>query len=90
MSRVTSKYQVSIPKGLAERLGIQVGDDLEWEDAGGTLRARLVRSAKSRYSIQDRLQIFDAATTRQRKRESSSELPKSSKRGGTREDLYTR
>jgi len=35
MSKVTSKYQVSIPKALAERMGIRVGDELAWEDAAG-------------------------------------------------------
>ncbi len=37
MSKVTSKYQVSIPKSLAEKIGIQVGDELEWEEAAGIL-----------------------------------------------------
>ena len=43
MSKVTSKFQVSIPKALAERIGIRVGDELAWEDAAGTLRARRYR-----------------------------------------------
>jgi len=26
-----SKYRVSIPKALAEKVGIQIGDELEWQ-----------------------------------------------------------
>ena len=39
MSKATSKFPVSIPKGLAERIGIRVGDELAREDAAETLRA---------------------------------------------------
>lgn len=90
MSKVTAKYQVSIPKALAETLGIRVGDELEWEDAGGVLRARLPQTSRSRYTVQERLRFFDAATARQAKRERLSRLPKSKDRGWTRDDLYTR
>jgi AbrB family looped-hinge helix DNA binding protein len=32
MSRVTSKGQVTIPKEIRERLGIQPGDEIEFEE----------------------------------------------------------
>jgi AbrB family looped-hinge helix DNA binding protein len=88
MSKVTSKYQVSIPRALADKLGIKVGDDLHWEDAAGALRARVAAAPKARFSVSERLRLFDAATARQAKRQ--RRLPRSTTRGWTREDLYTR
>jgi len=90
MSKVTSKYQVSIPKALAERVGIRVGDDLAWEEAAGTLRARLARDARPAFSVQDRLRSFDAATQRQKERQRRRRLPRTAGRGWKREDLYQR
>ena len=90
MSKVTSKYQVSIPKALAERIGIRVGDELAWEDAAGMLRARVATVAKSRMTVRERLRLFDAATARQEERDRKRRLPRGKGRGWTREDLYTR
>lgn len=92
MSKVTSKYQVSIPKALAERIGIRVGDELAWEDAAGTLRARVATAAKAKagMTLRERLRVFDAATARQAARERKQRLPGGKGRGWTREDLYTR
>ena len=54
MSKVTSKHQVSIPKALAARAGIRVGDELEWEHAAGTLRVRrLPRSGNRGWTRDD-------------------------------------
>jgi AbrB family looped-hinge helix DNA binding protein len=89
MSKVTSKYQVSIPKALAERVGIKVGDDLAWEEAGGTLRVRLGRVSTSSFPTSERLRLFDAASVRQKARDSARKLPAGKRRGWTREDLYT-
>jgi AbrB family looped-hinge helix DNA binding protein len=91
MSKVTSKYQVSIPKALAERVGIRVGDELEWEVEGGVLRVHLAGRLRQRLSIADRLSLFDAAIERQRGRE--EKLPRDRGTGGrgwTRDELYTR
>jgi len=90
MSRVTSKFQVSIPRALAQRMGIRVGDDLAWEGVAGTLRARLAARPAARLTLRERLRLFDAATERQRRRERGRRLPQSKGRGWTREDLYTR
>ncbi len=90
MSKVTSKYQVSIPKALAERIGIRVGDELAWEDAAGTLRARVATAPKGRMSVPERLRLFDAATARQVRRDKQRKLPRGKGRGRVREDLYTR
>lgn len=90
MSKVTSKYQVSIPRALAERIGIRIGDELAWEDAAGTLRARVATAAKARMTLNERLRLFDAATARQEERDRKRRLPRGKGRGWTREDLYTR
>jgi AbrB family looped-hinge helix DNA binding protein len=90
MSKVTSKYQVSIPKALAERIGIRVGDELEWEDASGTLRVRLATAVKTALPVRERLRLFDAATARQSERERRNRLPRGRGRGWTREELYAR
>ena len=90
MSKVTSKYQVSIPKTLAEKVGIRVGDELEWEEAAGTLRARTATLSKAGFPVAERLRLFDAATARQEKRARARRLPRGNNRGWTREDLYRR
>ncbi len=89
MSKVTSKYQVSIPKALVEKVGIRVGDDLAWEDAAGTLRARVAGFAKGAMSVGEKLRVFDAATARQATRDRARRLSRGKGRGWPREDLYT-
>ena len=90
MSKITSKYQVSIPKALAEKIGLRVGDELEWEDAAGTLRARAATLPKAGLGVSERLRLFDAATARQQKRRLKSRVPRGKSRGWSREDLYRR
>ena len=90
MSKVTSKYQVSIPKTLAEKLRIRIGDELEWEEAAGTLRARAATLPRAGFPVSERLRLFDAATARQEKRARTHGLPRGKGRGWTREDLYRR
>lgn len=90
MSKVSSKYQVSIPRALAERIGIRIGDELAWEDAAGTLRARVATATKMRMTLKERLRLFDAATARQADRDRKRRLPRGKGRGWKREDLYTR
>ena len=62
MSKVTSKYQVSIPKALAEKIGIRIGDELAWErleealiraDVGVRATAELVRRLEARTELGD-------------------------------------
>jgi len=85
MSRVTTKFQVSVPKALADQYGIEPGDDLVWEPAGEALR---VRPAKPRTAHavdgRERLRLFDAAMHRQAGRM----LRAPADRGWTRDELY--
>jgi AbrB family looped-hinge helix DNA binding protein len=90
MSKVTSKFQVSIPKTLAERIGIRIGDELEWQEAAGTLRARAATPPEADFPVSERLRLFDAATARQEKRERAHRVLRGKRRGEIREDLYRR
>ena len=90
MSKVTKKLQVSIPKVLADAVGIQPGDDLVWENAGGVLRVYTEHDPINRRGVLERLRLFDQASERQAKREPSDGLDPATERGWSREDLYTR
>ena len=97
MSKVTSKLQVTLPKILAEQLGIKPGDEIDWEVAGDVMRvipAAKKKRGATKGSSSLRLRFFDQATRRQKQREKSlgPVLLRSAKagRGWTREDLYSR
>ena len=92
MSKVTSKLQVTVPKALAERYGIQPGDDIRFEEAGEVMRVVPDAAAKPAQVLntEARLRLFDAATARQRMREAGRSLRTASSRGWTREELYER
>ncbi len=92
MSKVTSKLQVTVPKALAERYGIQPGDDIRFEEAGEVMRVVPDAAAKPAevLNTEARLRLFDAATARQRTREAGRSLRTVSSRGWTREELYER
>ena len=92
---MTSKLQVTLPKAIAEQLGINPGDEIDWEIAGEVLWVIPVakrRREKSDASI--RLRFFDQTTQRQRKRDSTIDplLIRNARSGSgwTREDLYSR
>lgn len=93
MSKLTSKLQVSVPKALADRMGLKPGDDLRWEARGDVLRAVPVRSmSKGAAAVVERLRAFDAAGARQARRSIEASTPLRSSapvdRGWTREGLY--
>ena len=89
MAKVTSKLQVTVPKALAERYGIEPGDDIEWEAAGDAMRIVPARR-RSGGSVAARLKLFDQATARQREREAGARVVAADERGWKREELYTR
>jgi AbrB family looped-hinge helix DNA binding protein len=88
MAKVTSKYQVTLPKVIADQYNIKPGDDIDWVAAGEVIR---VIPGKQPVSVdrEARLRLFDQATERQRQRLSSGKRPTQS-RGWKREDLYNR
>ena len=91
MTKVTSKLQVTIPRVVATQIGIKPGDDLDWTVAGDTVRVTPSNRRRRRFSVEDRLKLFDAATARQRARgrRGRSDL-RADGRGWSREELYER
>jgi AbrB family looped-hinge helix DNA binding protein len=97
MAKVTSKYQVTVPRAIADQYGIRPGDEIDWTPAGDVIR--VVPSGK-RPEPEDRafrLRLFDQATARhQRRRSAKAKPPGAPKakppggRGWRREDLYAR
>lgn len=92
MSKVTSKLQITVPKAVAERYGIEPGDDIEWVPAGDSVRLVPVGRVKSAPSVKERLELFDKATARQRDRETAGPAEPTAilGRGWTRDELYDR
>jgi AbrB family looped-hinge helix DNA binding protein len=93
MTKVTTKLQVTIPKAIADRYGIEPGDEIEFQAAGQNVRIVPPRRlGKTRLGTEERLRLFDEATARQRSREKGMKLPgePSAQRDWNREDLYTR
>ena len=96
MPRITSKLQITIPKRLAEQVGLGPGDEVEFLAAGDGIR--LVPAGKSRVgglSTAERLRLFRAATERQQARDKARPSERAGERAGggrgwTREELYTR
>ena len=88
MSKVTRKYQVSVPKALADRFGIRPGDDLRWEASGENLRVIPARARARRLSTTERLRAFDETTRRIEERMSARAAGRAHDRGWTREELY--
>src|SRR5271170_443986 len=74
MAKVTSKLQLTLPKAIADRYKIRPGDDLEWLPAGEAIRVVKRNSAEAAEpaTLKERLQLFDQATARQRKRQAES------------------
>ena len=93
MAKITSKLQVTVPKALAEQYNIRPGDEIQFEAAGDVIRVVPPDASVSTaaLNVDERLELFDAATTRQRTREARAKPHgRSPRRGWTREDLYQR
>ena len=91
MAKVTSKLQVTIPKRIADVYGIRPGDSILFEEAGDVIRV-LPPDARppAKLDRAQKLALFDAATRRQRARQTSARRSPSQNRGWTREELYRR
>lgn len=93
MARVTSKRQVTIPKAIADRFGIEVGDDLEFLVGGDGLRVRRRGADEASAGESDRarrLERFDMATARQQARQGTPRGRAQGSRGWRRDELYER
>ena len=79
MPRITSKLQITIPKRLAEQVGLAPGDEVEFLAAGDGIR--MVPAGKSKVgglSTAERLRLFRAATERQQARDKARPVERSS------------
>lgn len=86
MAKVTSKYQVTLPRAIADAYGIRPGDRIEFAGAGETIRV-VPEGKKVSDDRETRLRLFDQATERIRRK---GRARKARERGWAREDLYTR
>ena len=90
MAKVTSKYQVTVPKVIAQRYDISPGDNIDWVPAGDVIR--VIPSAKQTVpqDRESRLRLFDQATERHRRRSLGPKVKRTNGRGWIRADLYGR
>jgi AbrB family looped-hinge helix DNA binding protein len=90
MAKVTSKYQVTVPRAIAKKHNIRPGDDIEWMTAGEVIRVIPPGKQESPEDIESRLRLFDQATERHRGRPPAGKPKQPRDRGWKREDLYER
>jgi AbrB family looped-hinge helix DNA binding protein len=90
MTRVTGKFQITLPKRLVDTYGIRVGDEVELRAAGEFIAIAPAGASKPRLSLEERLRLFDEATRRQSAREPLPISTTSEDRGWTRDELYDR
>ena len=95
MSKVTSKYQVTLPKKIADSFSIRPGDEIDWVPAGDVIR--VIPHGQRPHDLDPavQLRIFDQATERHRRRPDPPPREPDpdrgwSRRGWSREDLYGR
>jgi bifunctional DNA-binding transcriptional regulator/antitoxin component of YhaV-PrlF toxin-antitoxin module len=89
MTRVTSKLQVTVPKAIAQRYGIEPGGEIEWLPAGEAIRVVPHADRQLSPDRARRLELFDRATDRQQARLARSQSV-TDDRGWRREELYNR
>jgi AbrB family looped-hinge helix DNA binding protein len=90
MAKITSKYQVTVPRKIAEKYHIRPGDDIDWVPAGEVIRVVPPAKLATSQGRESQLHWFDQATERHRKRRSALLEGKPRDRGWKREDLYGR
>lgn len=94
MSKVSSKYQITLPRQLARAHQIIPGEEVVFEEAGPALYLRRSREPEGSGEGLDRERIdyFDQASERQevRNRAYSGPVNSSADRGWTRDELYDR
>ena len=90
MAKVTSKYQVTVPRKIADAYHIRPGDDIDWVPAGEVIRVVPPGKTVAAPNRESALRLFDQATERHRKRPSARPSRRPRGRGWSREDLYGR
>lgn len=90
MTRVTGKFQITLPKRLVQAYGIAVGDEVELVAAGESIAIIPARSIRPELSTQERLRLFDETSRWLDARQWPVTYGPEEDRGWTREELYTR
>lgn len=90
MAKVTSKYQVTLPKAIADQFNIRPGDHIEWTAAGEGIRVVPGDKPIASADPKSRLHWFDLATKRHQQRAATRIVQPTRDRGWKREDLYER
>ncbi|HWM70345.1 MAG TPA: AbrB/MazE/SpoVT family DNA-binding domain-containing protein [Steroidobacteraceae bacterium] len=90
MTRVTGKFQITLPKRLVDAFGICVGDEVELVAAGDAIRIVPASAIRSGLSTQEKLRLFDESTQRMKASALEKKLPVTTDRGWTRDELYGR
>jgi bifunctional DNA-binding transcriptional regulator/antitoxin component of YhaV-PrlF toxin-antitoxin module len=90
MAKVTSKYQVTVPRAIADKYKIHPGDDIDWVAAGEVIRVIPPGGKAASEDRASRVRLFDQATERHSRRSLARKSQRPRDRGWTREDLYTR
>jgi len=90
VAKVTSKYQVTVPKLIAQQYGIRPGDEIDWVPAGDVIRVIPGVKQRTQDDRELKLRLFDQATKRHPPRAVSGKAKQQLDRGWTREELYER
>jgi bifunctional DNA-binding transcriptional regulator/antitoxin component of YhaV-PrlF toxin-antitoxin module len=90
VAKLTSKLQVTVPRAIADRYGIRPGDDIQWQPAGAVIQVVPPGKQSPALSLEARLKLFDAATSRQTLRQRRRKRWRAADRGWRREDVYAR
>jgi len=90
MTRVTGKFQITLPKRLVDTYGIRVGDEVELRAAGEFIAIVPAGASKPRLSLEERLRLFDDSIRRLREQRPLPAPSTSEDRGWTRDELYDR
>jgi bifunctional DNA-binding transcriptional regulator/antitoxin component of YhaV-PrlF toxin-antitoxin module len=84
--------QLTVPKAIADQYGIRPGDELQLIAAGEAIRVipagKNNRNEQER-TVKERLELFDQATQRQRRRQAKAgKVVSPTAQGWKREELY--
>lgn len=90
MAKITSKYQVTVPRIIAETYNLRPGDEIDWVAAADVIRVIPPGRQAPSEDRESRLRLFDQATERHKRRPHAKKLKRPRSRGWTREDLYKR
>lgn len=94
MSKVSSKFQITLPRELARTHRIEPGEEVFFEDAGSAIYLRRAKADPrvGEGDATENLDRFDAASERQSARDRTwpVAVERPAERGWTREELYQR